>query len=98
MEVAKSGNQADLKKYNTEWYRNADDIALFLSKANPNWNNEELKSLLYKHLKLLTDEVVARLKKDWDAEILAFDKGEDHIIKLADALAEGIIKQFPKKF
>ncbi|WP_179864466.1 hypothetical protein [Bacillus pseudomycoides] len=44
------------------------------------------------------DQVVARLKKDWDAEILAFDKGEDHIIKLADTLTEGIIKQFPQKF
>ncbi|WP_179863237.1 hypothetical protein [Bacillus pseudomycoides] len=44
------------------------------------------------------DQVVARLKKDWDAVILAFDKGEDHIIKLADTLTEGIIKQFPQKF
>ncbi|WP_179863354.1 hypothetical protein [Bacillus pseudomycoides] len=44
------------------------------------------------------DQVVARLKKDWDAEILAFDKGEDHIIKLADTLTEGSIKQFPQKF
>lgn len=98
VEAAKSGNQADFKKSNTEWYKNADDIALFLSKANPNWSNEELKELLYTHLQLLTDQVSARLKKDTDAEILAFDKGEDHIIKLADVLTKGIIKQFPNKF
>ncbi|MFJ7850393.1 glycosyltransferase [Peribacillus sp. NPDC097224] len=98
VEAAKSGNQNNFKKYNTEWYKNADDIALFLSKANPNWSNEELKELLYMHLQLLTDQVSARLKKDTDAEIVAFDKGEDHIIILADVLTKGIIKQFPKKF
>lgn len=96
--AAKSGDQANLKKFNTEWYKNADDIADFLSSANPNWNNKELKELLYMHLKLVTDQVVARIKKDWDAEIMAFDEGEDHIIKLADTLSKGIIKQFPKKF
>lgn len=98
VEAAKSGNQDNFKKYNAEWYRNADDIALFLSQANPNWSNEELKELLYTHLQLLTDQVSARLKKDTDAEIVAFDQGEDHIIKLADVLTKGIIKQFPKKF
>ena len=98
VEAAKSGNQDNFKKYNAKWYKNADDIALFLSKANPNWSNEELQELLYMHLQLLTDQVSARLKKDTEAEIIAFDKGEDHIIKLADALTKGIIKQFPNKF
>ncbi|SFJ47152.1 MULTISPECIES: glycosyltransferase [unclassified Bacillus (in: firmicutes)] len=96
--AAKSGNQANLKKFNKEWYKNADDIAQFLSSANPNWSNDALKDLLYTHLKFVADEAVARIKKDWDADILAFDKGEDHIIKMADTLAEGIIKQFPNKF
>lgn len=50
------------------------------------------------HLKLVTDQVISRIKKDWNAEIFAYDAGEDHIIKLADTLTKGIIKQFPKKF
>jgi hypothetical protein len=37
VDAAKSGNAAELEKNNKEWYRNADDIASFLSKANPNW-------------------------------------------------------------
>lgn len=98
VDAAKSGNQDLLKKYNAEWYKNADDLALFLSKANPNWNNNELKELLYMHLQLVTDQVVTRIKKDWDGEISAYDKGENHIIKLADTLTTGIIKQFPNKF
>ena len=98
VDAAKAGNQSDLEKYNKEWYRNADDIAKFLSSANPNWSNKTVRELLYVHLQLLTDAVTARIKKDWDADINAFDKGEEHIIMLADALTEGIIKQFPGQF
>jgi hypothetical protein len=98
VEAAKTSNKENLKKYNTEWYRNADDIAQFLSSANPNWNNNVLKEMLHMHLQMLTDDVVARINKDWDASIIAFDKGEVHLIKLADTLTEGILKQFPKQF
>jgi hypothetical protein len=79
------------------WTQNADDIAAFLSKANPNWPEADLKAMLHEHLALTTDEVVGRLKKDWAADIAAYDKGHMHILKLADALAEGIAKQFPDK-
>lgn len=98
VDAAKSGNQENLKKYNTEWYKNADDIALFLSKANPNWSNAELQNILHTHLKLVTDQVVTRIKMDWNAEILAYNINENHLIKFADILTEGIIKQFPDKF
>lgn len=98
LDAAKAGNQADLEKYNKEWHRNADDISEFLSKANPNWSKKELQDMFYEHLKLLTDDVTARLHKDWDGSIRAFDKGIDHMIMFADVLADGIIKQFPNKF
>lgn len=98
VDAAKTGNQEKLKKYNTEWYKNADDIALFLSKANPNWSQAELQKMLHIHLKLVTDQVVTRIKKDWDAEIKAYDINENHMITFADILTEGIIKQFPNKF
>ncbi len=95
---AKTGNQADFKKYNTAWYRNADDIARFLSSANPNWPEKTLKEMLYIHLQFVTDQVASRLKQNWNGDISAFDLGEDHIIKMADTLTGGIIKQFPNKF
>lgn len=94
--AAKSGNAADFEKYNKEWYRNADVIAAFLSKANPNWPMKTAQDLMYGHLQSLTNNVSARLKKDWETDINAFDQGEDHM--LADFLSDGIIKQFPKKF
>ena len=95
--TAKSNNKADLDKYNKLWYKNADDISDFLSGANPNLSNSELKDMLHKHLDFLTAQVTARLNKDWKADVANYDKGEDHMIKFADVLSDGIVKQFPEK-
>lgn len=97
-DAAKSRNKEDLAKYNKLWYENADNIAKFLSSANPNYSYETLKDMLYKHLQFVTDQVVARINKDWNADIEAYDKGEDHMIMFADVITDGIIKQFPQKF
>lgn len=57
--AAKAGNAADFEKYNKEWYRNADDIAVFLSKANPNWPMKTAQDLLFdqgeEHIIMLSD-------------------------------------------
>lgn len=98
VDAAKNGNQSDLDKYSKLWYENADKIADFLSSANPNYSNKTLKDMLHKHLQFITDQVVARLSKDWKADISAYDKGEEHMIHFADILIDGIIKQFPEKF
>ena len=96
--AAKSNNKTDLDKYNKLWYKNADEISKFLSDANPNWSNSELKDMLYKHLEFVTNQAVARINKNWKADIAAYDEGEEHMIKFADVLSDGIIKQFPEKF
>jgi hypothetical protein len=96
--AAKSNNKAELDKYNKLWYKNADDIADFLSGANPNLSNSELKDMLHKHLDFVTAQVVSRINKDWKADVDNYDKGEIHIIKFADMLSDGIVKQFPEKF
>lgn len=96
--AAKSNNKADLDKYNKLWYKNADDIADFLSSANPNLSNSEIKDMLHKHLDSITAQVVARINKDWKADVDNYDKGENHMIKFADMISNGIVKQFPEKF
>ena len=73
-------------------------IAKILSGANPNWSGERTEGHAVYPLQFVTDQATARLKKDWKADILAFDKGEDHMLMYADMLSEGIIKQFPDKF
>jgi len=98
VDAAKSGNDALVKQLNKEWYRNADEIAAFLSGANPYLKNEDLKNLLYMHLKFVTNDLTASLAKDWNARIVAIDEGVTHIILMADTITAGVIKQFPDKF
>jgi len=81
------------------WGTNADEIATFLSGANPkNWPAADMKKHMRDHLDLTTAEVVARLNKDWKADIAAYDKVHTQILHMADMLSSGIIKQHPDKF
>jgi hypothetical protein len=96
--AAKSQDNAALKTANDKWYANADAIAEFLSTANPNWPYKAVQSMLYKHLKLTTDEATARLKQQWKTDINIFDRVFDEIMEMADTLTNGIVKQFPDKF
>src|SRR5262245_41357943 len=98
IKAAKAGDKAAQQQADTKWHQNATQIADFLSKANPNWPRPTLVDMMNKHLSTTTDEVVARLNKRWDDDVRAFDAVYDHILHMADALSDGIIKQFPAKF
>ncbi|WP_292184070.1 acetylglutamate kinase [Mesorhizobium sp.] len=98
VKAAKSGRKNKLAAAQKKWTGNADDIAMFLSKANPNWSEQDLKEMLHKHLELTTGEVVGRLKRDWVADIKSYDEGHVHMLKFADMLTDGIAKQFADKF
>jgi hypothetical protein len=99
VKAAKANDKKALDDANKKWYDNADQISNFLSLANPgNWKLEDVKMMMHDHLKLTTDEAVARIKKDYDADINAYDKVHEEILKMADALSDGIVNQFPDKF
>lgn len=99
VKAAKSGDKQLLAQEDKRWHANADEIAQFLNKANPkNWNEKEMRDMLYNHLKLTTDEVVARLHKNWEQDVATFDKVYDQALDMAKGLADGIIAQFPDKF
>ena len=95
---AKAGNKIALDSANKKWDANADEISAFLNKANPNWALADMQMMMNDHLKLTTDEAVQRIKKDYNADIIAYDKVHDEILKMSAMLADGIIKQFPEKF
>lgn len=96
--AAKANDTAKMEDANRRWFANADAIAAFLSTANPkNWPAAEMKQMMHDHLTLTTSEVQARLKGDWAADIAAYDKVHEQILRMADMLSAGIIHQFPKK-
>ena len=98
IKAAKAGDKGGQQKADAKWQQNATDIADFLSKANPNWPRATLVDLMKGHLSTTTQEVVARLNKDWEGDVRAYDEVYRHILMMADALTDGIVKQFPDKF
>ncbi len=97
--AAKAGDTAKVNDAKARWYANADDIAAFLNSANPKaWPLADMKAMMREHLDLTLAEAVARLTGDWTADIAAYDKVHGQILKMADMLSAGIIRQFPNKF
>lgn len=98
LNAAKAGNNTGLEEAEKKWHDNADDIATFLSNANPNWPKDHLVKMLDQHLSLTKSEAVARLTGNYTADIDAFDEIHRQAMTMADELADGIVKQFPEKF
>ena len=97
--AAKAGDQARLAAEQTRWERNADDIAALLNKVNPrHWKRAAVRAMLGMHLQLTTQEVVARLKGDWTADVAAYDRIHRHALGMADTLSTGLTAQFPARF
>ncbi len=89
--AAKANDQVKLQEASAKWKQNADDIARFLSQANSNWPRQTLTEAMNMHLETTTREVVARLQKNYEDDVRAFDAVYDHILRMADALSDGII-------
>jgi hypothetical protein len=97
--AAKAGVAVKVEKVTTTWYANADEISAFLAKANPTyWPLDAVKHHMRTHLDLTLEEAVARLKGNWAADVAAYDKVHVAILEMSDALAAGIVGQFPEKF
>jgi hypothetical protein len=89
------GKVADARK---RWYANADDIATFLSTANPKrWPLSGMKAAMKTHLDQTLDEATHRIQGNYDTEINDYDHIVTHILTMADMLSDGIAAQFPQK-
>jgi hypothetical protein len=97
VKALKVGDVPGATLLNKQWKENADAIADLLSKANPNWKKADLLGMLNAHLNHVADQAKARLDLKWDADVTAQDRNFDHMMKMSDALADGIAKQFPSK-
>ena len=98
IKFAKASDKNAQKDADTRWHRNGEAIADFLSKANSHWPRATLVEMMNEHLATTTDEVVARLTRNWDADVHAFDRVYAHILNMSDALADGIVAQYPERF
>ena len=99
IDAAKAEDPAKQKNASDRWYKNSDDIAVFLGGLNPrNWPPADMRAMLREHLDTTSEEVSDGLNKDWVSDIQAYDRLHGQILKMADVLSAGVIKQFPEKF
>jgi hypothetical protein len=97
--AAKAGDAAKTEAAKTKWYANANQIAAFLHKANPDhWPEATLESAMKMHLDQTLDEATHRLQGKYDQDIKDYDAIVAHILEMADILSGGIVAQFPAKF
>lgn len=76
---------------------NANEIATFLSEANPNLPKDTLINLLTAHGSHHIAQINEIQKKDFASEAQTWEIMKQHIYTLSDALIAGIAKQFPDK-
>ncbi|MBS4202361.1 hypothetical protein KHA93_22425 [Bacillus sp. FJAT-49732] len=92
------GDTKTAAEKNKQWYRNADDIAAFLSSINPHLGKEDVRKMFYMHLDLTKDEAVKMIQRDYKSDVAIFDKIEAQALGMSDMIAEAIVKQFPNRF
>jgi L-fucose isomerase-like protein len=96
-DAQKKHDAAGVSKAMTDLATNADDIAKFFSGANPNLPESAVKGLFVMHAghhQALTGEI---MKGDTAAAARTWAAMQAHMNTIADALSDGIAKQFPAK-
>ena len=97
--AAKAGDKVRLTQSLDAWQTNANQIAAFLTKANPhNWPLSMTRTMMKRHLVLTTNEAAARLQGNWSADVRAYDQVHAEILSMSHMLSTGIIRQFPNRF
>lgn len=96
--AAKAGDNAAAADAEKRWYANADEIADFLGSINPYWSAQEWQKMLYDHLAMTKTEAVDILSAKYADSIDVLENIERQALVMADAMTQGIVKQFPRRF
>ncbi len=97
MQATFSGRAAAKKAASDRAVKNAREIDVFLSGANPNLPQGAVLNLLGSHWAHHVAQIESAAKRDWAGEARVWHDMRKHILTIADALAEAIAKQFAER-
>ena len=99
LQAAKAGDADAFEDAKDRWYVNANEIADFLSAANPKfWPNDMMRADMKTHLDQTLAEAADELAGEYEQSVADYEEVHLHILAMADMLSSGIIGQFPKRF
>jgi len=99
LKAAKDGDTTAFDDAKTRWYQNANDVADFLSAANPkNWARADMRQMMKVHLDQTLAEASDELTGHYGKSVRKYDRIEHHMLMMADELSAGIVAKFPNKF
>ena len=77
---------------------NAEEIAVFLSKANPYLPKDAVNALLLAHGSHHIQQIQQLKDRQYEAEAQTWEEMKNHVYQIANATADALAKQFAKKF
>ena len=99
LQDAKAGNTTAFDSDKAAWYDNANQIADFLSAANPkNWPDDLMRDEMKVHLDETLQEAEDELAGNYTASVNDYEPVVEHMLGFADLLSTGIFRQFPNDF
>ena len=98
LSAAKAGDRTALDQAVAQWYANAQDIADFLARENPDWQQAQMRSMMRTHITQTIAYAADVLAGHDTSAIEKYDLAEAHMAEMADMLSAGIVRQFPRRF
>ncbi|WP_367568231.1 LysM peptidoglycan-binding domain-containing protein [Lacrimispora sp.] len=98
MTATREGNTTAAAGIEGQWSENADQIANVLSNMNSNWAEEEWRNMLSDHIELLKRDASDMISGNFADSINTFADIEGNALEMADAMAQGIVAQFPQYY
>jgi len=93
-----AGNSTGQSSATQSLTSNTEEIATFLSKANPNLPKEAVNGLLLAHGGHHIQQIQELKARNYEAEAKTWEEMKNHMYGIADALTDALAKQFAKRF
>lgn len=90
-EIVSTGNDQVSDSNTAALYRNADQVAVFLSGLNVYWSEEQWKSFINQLTQLEIQEALALATKDFNGEYQLYQRIVDLAILMGDYMSRGIM-------